>query len=174
MTQYKALMVSFLYEVRIEDTVVGNYSGKVSYGQNQTTFDSIIEAEFVPQPIIMTIKGIRVPDNYNYYIKTNLKDNVEEQIIELLNNLTQQFVQPQIQNQPKFNYIEKKLDYTIHVWSDEINFEMRLSKDKLFSNKKIVMLFPSLFTIHYPIDKDDYDLISDVYDIVNKKLYLRH
>jgi hypothetical protein len=173
MTHYKALMTSFLYEVKIEDTIVGNYTGKITYGQNQTTFDSVIEAEFVPYPIITTIKGIIVPENYNYFIKTNLKDNVEEQIMELFNNFSIKLIQPEIENQPKFTTSEKKLDYTIYVWSDEINFEMRLSKDNVFFNKKIVTLFPSLYIVHYPIDKDNDNIISDAYDIINKKLYLR-
>lgn len=173
MTHYKALMTSFLYEVKIGEIIVGNYSGKITYGQNQTIFDSVVEAEFVPYPNITTIKGIRVPENYNYFIKTNLKDTVEEQTMELFNNLSTQLIQPEIEVQPKFTTIEKKLDYTIFVWSDEINFEMRLSKDNAFLNKKIVTLFPSLFTVHYPIEKDNDDLISDVYDIVNKKLYLK-
>ena len=167
MSSYKPLLTSLEYEVKLENTIVGDCSVRVTYGPNCTEFDSVIQVDFIPHPIITTFKDIVVPDKFNPSIQANLKVDLDKQIIDLFNELASQLIT--LESKITFSLNEKKTSTYINIWSNVINFNMNITKDLIFSNKKIATIFPSQHTVHYPIDKSNGEIVSETYDIVNNK-----
>lgn len=163
LTYFKQLH-SFRYFLNVDGHSVGEFSGKYDYGFNETIFDSTVEIEFMPHPTITQIKGLKIPDNFKPLIRTNISDNLQNQIKEIIDNYIESIKIDEVDTIIE----ERRKIFSVFFEVGGLKKEIKLIYDYFNGEKrKSVIIVPTNEVFSFPYKMDDDKIVSKMYDIIN-------
>lgn len=162
MLTYNKYINTFNFQILIDDRIIAEYNGRCVYGQNKTTYDSFIEVEFIPHPII-TQTSLIIPNKFQPITKNNIGNNINEQILELLDDFIVNIGGGDI----NYSINERRKSFNVFFSVDSNFIETTLIYDKINNElKKTIIIQPNQEIVEFSGDVDDDEIISKVYDII--------
>ncbi len=162
MVTYRKQFNSFNFNVIVDNIIIGEYSGKFTYGTNKTIFDSFIEVEFIPYPIITSMKLFKIPNNFNPIIKVNIENDVENQINVLLDNFINKIKTENVD----YSIIEKRKSYNLWLNTNHQVEIMLIYENTNNVLEKLAVIQPNQEVLKFTGETDDDHIVSTIYDIV--------